>query len=286
VGEHQKAASEVVKRETSFDAEKVTKILSLVAIPIVLAVFGWVIQNRLSERNVSQEYVKLAVSILEKPKSSDVPSGLRDWAVDLLNQNSPTKFSSETIRQLKTDEISLTELLSNLMGTANAGGGIAISPDEKTLATGQENDVAIWDIKSGNLIETLRGHTDIVTAVVYTPDAKALYSGSYDGTVFRWDIKEGRAASKLTAVHSPILGLAVSRDGRFLAVRSADGQVRMWDAVTMSVSESSTFRVPNNPAAPTIRERLSPLLGSFISKCKIAGAKKASEEWGCERKKT
>jgi hypothetical protein len=52
------------------DFEKISKIRSLVAIPIVIAAFGWIIQNRLSEQNLSREYVKLSVSILEKPESS------------------------------------------------------------------------------------------------------------------------------------------------------------------------------------------------------------------------
>jgi len=70
-----------------YDVEKVARILSLIAIPVVLAVVGWLIQNRLTEQNLSQEYVKLAVSILEKPKASESPAGLRDWAVDLLSRS-------------------------------------------------------------------------------------------------------------------------------------------------------------------------------------------------------
>jgi len=71
--------------------EQIAKILSLIAIPVVVAIFGWLVQNSLSERSVKQEYVKLSISILKEPKDTIEPS-VRDWAVDLLNQNSPTKF--------------------------------------------------------------------------------------------------------------------------------------------------------------------------------------------------
>jgi hypothetical protein len=35
-----------------FDIEKIARVLSLVAIPIVLAIVGWLIQERLAEQNV------------------------------------------------------------------------------------------------------------------------------------------------------------------------------------------------------------------------------------------
>jgi WD40 repeat protein len=224
--------TEPEKRSTSkvrYDFEKLAKILSLIAIPVVLAVLGWAIQNQLSERNLSQEYVKLAVSILEKPKSSEVPSGLRDWAVDLLNQNAPTKFSAETIRQLKTGEINLAAVLGNLAATANNGGGVAVSPDARTVAAGQDDGrVGIWDLASGRLLSTLVGHTGSVTAVLYAPDARRLFSGSFDNTVIAWDIATGRMLLRLQG-SSPVIGLAVSPDQKALLVRSADRQLQTWD---------------------------------------------------------
>jgi WD40 repeat protein len=219
-------------RISQFDIEKFAKILSLVAIPVVLAIFGWVIQNQLSERSLSQEYVKLAVSILEKPKSSEVPAGLRDWAVDLLNQNSPTKFNSETIRQLKTGEINLAGVIGNLVTAANNGGGIAVSPNAKTVATGQDNGhVVIWELASGRLLSTLIGHNDSVTAVVYSPDARMLFSGSFDKTVVAWDVATGRMILRLKG-SAAVVGLAVSPDGRSLVVRSTNSMLQTWDILS------------------------------------------------------
>jgi hypothetical protein len=50
--------------------ETIAKILSLIAIPIVLAIVGWLVQSSLSDRSASQEYVKLSVSILKEPTST------------------------------------------------------------------------------------------------------------------------------------------------------------------------------------------------------------------------
>lgn len=212
-----------------YGIEKVAKILSLVAIPIVIAVFGWIIQDGLSKRNMSQEYVKLAMSILEKPKSSEVPAGLRDWAVDLLNQNSPTKLSAETIHQLKTGEINLSGFISNLIATSNNGSGMAYSPDARYVATGQaDGRVAVWEVSSGRLLKTISGHTDSVTAVAYTPDAHMLISGSYDNTVRGWSLASGKELLRLTLT-SPVIGLGVSPDGSSITVRSLDGELQVFD---------------------------------------------------------
>jgi WD40 repeat protein len=215
-----------------FDIEKTAKILSLVAIPLVIALFGWMIQNQLSQRSLSQEYVKLAVSILQSPKSSEVPAGLRDWAVDLLNENSPTKFSPETVRQLKAGDINLAGVLNTILAIASKGGGIAVSPDGSTVVTGQDDGtVAIWDIRTGILKQKLSGQNAPISAVIFSPDAKMLFSGDSDGSVSKWDVATGKMLQRLQG-SSPVLGLAVSPDLHSLIVRYADRTVRIWDVST------------------------------------------------------
>ncbi|MEZ2354442.1 hypothetical protein [Caballeronia sp. RCC_10] len=134
----------------AYDLEKIARVLSLIAIPVVIAIVGWIIQNRLSQQSLSQEYVKLAVAVLEKPRGSEAPAGLRDWAVDLLNQNSPTKFGADTIRQLKSGEINLSGAIGNLVATMKNNGAFAVSPDGKTVATVDERgEIRIWDLTTG-----------------------------------------------------------------------------------------------------------------------------------------
>lgn len=86
--------------------EQVSRALSLGAIPVVLAIGGWWIQNALSERSVNKDYVALAVSILSK-SDKEVDEGLRSWAVDLLNANSPVKFDPKVSQKLSSGEITL-----------------------------------------------------------------------------------------------------------------------------------------------------------------------------------
>ena len=48
--------------------------------------------------------------------------------------------------------------------------------------------VRIWDARTGELLERLRGHRDSVYSVAFTPDARGLVSGSLDKTLKYWDV--------------------------------------------------------------------------------------------------
>src|SRR5262249_10756835 len=81
---------------------------SMVAIPIVLAVGGWTIQEELQDKTLNRDYVQLAVSILKEPKdAAKIDPEMRTWAVQLLNDNSPTHFNSTVFEQLKSGEAAL-----------------------------------------------------------------------------------------------------------------------------------------------------------------------------------
>ena len=48
--------------------------------------------------------------------------------------------------------------------------------------------VRIWDARTGELLERLRGHRDSVYSVAFTPDGRGLVSGSLDKTLKFWDV--------------------------------------------------------------------------------------------------
>src|SRR5215831_11199011 len=88
-------------------AERLSRTLSIAAIPVVIAIGGWLIQRQLQDQSIRRDYVQLAVSILQSPDPSKVPQEIRDWAVELLNENSSTKLSAEAIAYLRSGKTTL-----------------------------------------------------------------------------------------------------------------------------------------------------------------------------------
>ena len=79
---------------------------------------------------------------------------------------------------------------------------------------------------------TLRGHTDAVHGVAYSPDGTRLTSGSSDGTVKVWNAVTGQVLLTLTGHTDVVYAVAYSPDGSILASASHDMTVRVWDAKT------------------------------------------------------
>lgn len=212
--------------------EQIAKILSLVAIPLVIAAFGWTIQNVLSQRSLGKDYVQLAVSILTE-ESDNVDPALREWAVDLLSENSPTKFSAEIAQQLKTGELKLPTFLSEALSMPSAGGTLAVSPDGAMVATAHDDGaVRVWRLDTGELLGEMVEHKDAVTSVAFSADGALLISGSLDRTGNVYEVKHMRIITKILAHKAGVNGVGFAPDSRKAITRSLDGTLIYWDSYT------------------------------------------------------
>ena len=52
----------------------------------------------------------------------------------------------------------------------------------------------LWDAATGNLLITLRRHTDIVSAVDWSPKGGQIASASEDETIRIWELDDGEAS--------------------------------------------------------------------------------------------
>jgi len=70
---------------------------------------------------------------------------------------------------------------------------VAITPDGRRIVSGShDHRVRIWDLASGQLERTLKGHTDQVLSVAVTPDGSRIVSAGKDRTVRIWELASGR----------------------------------------------------------------------------------------------
>ncbi|CAG7854330.1 SubName: Full=Uncharacterized protein {ECO:0000313/EMBL:KIO01502.1}; Flags: Fragment [Serendipita indica DSM 11827] len=128
-----------------------------------------------------------------------------------------------------------------------------------------DQTIRLWDAKTGEPVgDPLRGHSDSVNAVAFSPDGSRIVSGSWDQTIRLWDAKTALGqrrrilARRLTnrlwlwdqtirlwdaktgePVGDPLRGhsssvtaVAFSPDGSRIVSGSLDQTIRLWDAKT------------------------------------------------------
>jgi WD40 repeat protein len=107
----------------------------------------------------------------------------------------------------------------------------------RTLAVGTETGkVEIWDIFTGKLRASYKGHGGPVLCAAYSADGKVLATGGADGAVRLWDALTGQ---ELLTLEGPVPGasfrqLAFAADGKTLAAilhaGTDEGRLMVWSA--------------------------------------------------------
>ncbi len=125
---------------------------------------------------------------------------------------------------------------------------VAISPDGATLATSsgpkarQEDayaypeNVVLQDLKTGRTTHTLRGHTQGIFILAFSPDGKTLISSSMDGSLRQWDVTQGKEVGKFGEGQHEVVHAVFSPDGKTLLTRMIVNDlihtVRFWDVAS------------------------------------------------------
>ena len=127
---------------------------------------------------------------------------------------------------LKPSEVGLQRTIAPLWDPY----GAEFSPDGRLLAVACGTEVRLYGTQAWKEVARLRGASENLLSVTFSPDGKMLAAGGFQGGVVLWDLEEGRVRRTLAGHRAYVAALAFHPDGRRLLTASHDGTARLWDA--------------------------------------------------------
>ena len=151
---------------------------------------------------------------------------------------------------------------------------VAFNPDpdhSDLLAVGRsDGTIRLWDTSTPKLLHTLKGHTDIVFMLAFSPNGNMLASGGADGTVRLWNTTDIENQTRIEELQDPftghtdlVLSLAFSADGKTLASGSRDGTLWLWNLSDLNkIEQHNIFSGTTLP--PVLSLAFSPIESSLV----------------------
>lgn len=122
---------------------------------------------------------------------------------------------------------------------------VAVAEAGNEIYTGSiDAEIKAWDVRRGEVVYTLPGHTDTITSLALSPDFHTLLSYSHDGLARTWDVKPFAPLDRALKTYSGapvgvernLVRASWDRRGDRIGVGSGDGTVCVWDRASAKLA--------------------------------------------------
>lgn len=105
----------------------------------------------------------------------------------------------------------------------------SFSPDGHSILIGTGDGSVLWvNVRSGEVLHTLNGHSDVVWTVAVSPDGRTALTGSRDANIIWWDVSTQTILARLNGHTDVVWDVDFSQDGEFALSGSGDGTAILW----------------------------------------------------------
>ena len=182
-------------------------------------------------------HIRLVESVAFSPDGKTLVSGGLDSTVHLWDA-----VTGKNIRTF-TDE----HLTNQQMAQSTDVMTVSFSSDGSRLASGRRDGlIQLWDVTTGQLLQTFRGHIDVISSVSFSLDGLSIASTSKDASVRLWDVATGQqkrllAGYKDTGYKGTVWHVKFYPNGLPLVSDLNDAEnIRLWDLRTCQLKKRLT----------------------------------------------
>ncbi len=157
-------------------------------------------------------------SVVTNAAGTIVAAGCSNGAILTFNVT-----TGETVSEILAHPINLHK---GVLGVTD----VAFRPNHDQIAScGCDDTAKLWDLNTGQLLQTFHGHGQKVWTVSFTPDGRTLATSSSDGEVKTWDPDSGVERTRAIGLNEGIVCARYSSDGRHLVTAGDNPVVRIWN---------------------------------------------------------